>query len=275
EFVRPMTDIVVAVDVDVLSADGARLRCLFQVKLAVAEIDLVIVAEILIDSQRPGILAAGGGDGNKYVCALLDGRVALGDDRLVKERDRTEPAARNAVDVAAAIGRIGLVVLLGKGLPGVLAVDQLRGGRIVNRNYIAVLIRKRTEVAIAHRVRWSGPSGFRFIGVPVAFPRQEKEGAVLTVVKLWNLERTADRCAKLVLPQGSQVFLKVAGGVHAGIAQELPKIAMVLVGTAFRNHAHHGSGGPAVLRQIVVTLALELLDAIDDRRIVVGPGKGV
>src|ERR1035441_9380729 len=126
------------------------------------------------------------------------------------------------------------------------------------------------EIAGAHRSRWSQGSSFIRGTVHIILPGCEDECAILTVIQLWNRKRTADRSAILVLPQRRQFGIKVAGGVHHLVAQELPSSTMILVGSGFCDHAHHGSDSAAVLGQIVVTLALELLNGVHDGRIVVG-----
>ena len=131
------------------------------------------------------------------------------------------------------------------------------------------------EVPGIHCGRWRQRSGFALGSVPVAFPCDKEEGAVLAIIELRNRERTAGRSAELVLPQGRAGCLEEAARIHHLVAQELPKVAMVLVGSGFRDHAHCSSGGAAVLGQIVMPLALELLNRIDDGRIVVCPGQRV
>src|ERR1019366_608288 len=132
---------------------------------------------------------------------------AVRDDRFIERRDRIDPAGWDAIDVATAKRRVArpFVVLLGKGLARVSGSVVRRGRRIVE-GYA-----EGAEVAGAHISRWSRGSGFHRGTVLEIFPGYEEKGAILAVIQLWNRKRTADRSAKLVLPQGRQCFRKVAG----------------------------------------------------------------
>src|ERR1035437_1043587 len=207
--VRPVPDVVVAGKVDEGTANCTRRVCREQIELAVAKHDLVIVAKVLIEAKRSRLLVFRGSCWDIEVAPVYQGAAGR-DDRLIERRDRTDPAGWDAIDVAAAQRRVArpFVVLLGEGLARVSGAVVRRGRRIVD-GYA-----QGAEVASAHISRWSRGSGFHRGTVHVIFPGCEDEGAVLAVIQLWNRKGTADRCAILVLPQGSQCFRKVAGGVH-------------------------------------------------------------
>src|ERR1019366_6407565 len=196
--VRPVPDVVVAGNVYEGIADCTRRICRKQIELAVAKHDLVIVAEVLIHSQRSRLLVLRGLSGDKDV-ASVDQGAAGRDDRLIQRRDRIDSAGWDAIDVAAAQRRVArpLVVLLGEGLARVRGAVVRRGRRIVDGFAHAA------EVAGAHISRWSQGSGFHRGTVLVIFPGCEEEGAILAVIQPWNRQGTADRSAILVLPQGS------------------------------------------------------------------------
>ena len=111
---RPVPDVVVAGNVDKGIANCARWTCLEQIELAVAEHDLVIVAEVLIHANRSRLLVVVGPCGDIEV-ASVDQVPAVRDDRFIERRDRIDPALWDAIDVAAAQSRVArpFVVLLG------------------------------------------------------------------------------------------------------------------------------------------------------------------
>src|SRR6185312_16701782 len=223
ELVRIVSDVVMAVDVHFLKANDPRWARLLQVELAVAEHDLVAVAKVLVKPQGPRVLVVIGGRGEEDILPVYRRGTAMRDDRLVQRGDRIDAAGRDAVDTAIAVGRVGLVVFLSEGLARVLAVDE--GGRrgIVDRNHVSALVDKAGEVAIPHRVSRSEPAGLGFGGESVAFPRHKKERPILAVVQLRNGNRAAERCAKLVLPEGIALLFKKAPRIHLLVAQKLPK----------------------------------------------------
>ena len=78
---RPVPDVVMAGDMHESVANRIRRICLEQIELAVAERDLVIVAEVLVDPKRSRILGGIGVLGVEDILTVDDGRAARRDQR--------------------------------------------------------------------------------------------------------------------------------------------------------------------------------------------------
>ena len=108
-----------------------------------------------------------------------------------------------------------------------------------------------------------------FTDGPLAFVGRQKERLVLA-------DRAGEYAAELVPPQdvlGKWLGAEVAAGVEFVIAQEFPQAAMEPVGARAQLQIGIGAGIAAVLRRVVATLHLELLERIEHReqRNVVAP----
>src|SRR4051812_35423589 len=102
EGVGPVSDVVMTGNVDESSADCSRRICFVQIELAIAKHDLVVVAEVLIDSDRSGILVGSRPSRIEEICAIHRSVTAGGNDLLVCRGNWVNPRLRNAVDVATA-----------------------------------------------------------------------------------------------------------------------------------------------------------------------------
>ena len=103
---------------------------------------------------------------------------------------------------------------------------------------------------------------------------EEEKGAVLAFVDMRNADRAAYGGAELVLPEGVAGCLEVVAGIHLLVAEELPTGAVEGVGAGLGSHVNDAANDAAELGEIVMRLNLELLDVVDNWRVVVVADKG-
>src|SRR5262249_13204612 len=104
------------------------------------------------------------------------------------------------------------------------------------------------EIAGVLRRRGNIAQGAGTVRIPQALPTEHEEGAVVTVVQLWNAERPLNPPTPLVLMEGKPIAVEVGLGVEKVIAQILKQRAVPVVSPGLQNHVQDAARHFAVLR---------------------------
>lgn len=107
------------------------------------------------------------------------------------------------------------------------------------------------------------------MALAISLVPEEEEGLVSSVVNMRHADGTAESDAKLVLAQRIALDQEIVSRIHLLVPQEFPSRSMIAIGAASGSDIDDAARDPTEFRKIIVRLHLELLDIIDNRRVVV------
>ena len=134
--------------------------------------------------------------------------------------------------------------------------------------------KKTTKIAAELGRGWGDHGVLGVLALVIALVREKEEGAVFAVVEVWDGDGAANRGAELILAKRIAGELEIVAGVELFVAEELPGGAVEGVGAGLRGDVDDAARDLAELGEIVVGLDLELLDVVEDGRVVVVADEG-
>src|SRR5262249_49320960 len=120
------------------------------------------------------------------------------------------------------------------------------------------------KIAAHHGLGWNGCDVIGRANVPEAFVITEKE-SVVTAPVMGESHRATQAAAELILLEVGSPRIKKITGVQPGVAQELPDVAVILVGAGARDDDDIGAHGSPLLADVASGLHRELLNGVHRR----------
>ena len=102
-----------------------------------------------------------------------------------------------------------------------------------------------------------------------AFIGEKEKRLMSAVIKMWKEDRTTRGYTKLILTKRVAGRQEKVASIHLLVSQKLPCGTVEGVGSGFCGNVDDSAGDTSEFREVIVRLKLELLDVVDDRRVVV------